>query len=175
MTEDDFNVVKMGGPPRLAWKNDFRDSGLLSAYLHDYQRFENSEPLRARRALQMKGILPFNDMFGAMCLLFALARGTSSLAIEFLEDGFSDLQGKSTKDTDLPFLAFQSSSSRSATALAGLEKLMSRPWVRLLTSSLYCLDLISSVEPHLGHTRNCFGEERHNTLRDVIRAMENVR
>jgi hypothetical protein len=132
----DWNSLHLGGPPRIVWQDDANDGGFLNTYLSDYMQCK--EMARATPHMSYSGDtnLPNNDLFGAFCLLSSLAQGTSSLAIEFLEESDVRTPAGFVGTFKIPKAwygtrpkSMRLRGSRSARVWAGMERLMSRAWV----------------------------------------------
>lgn len=109
-----------GGPLRLVWHGGAADEYTMNQYLDDCLHDDLSS-----------ADVP-NDVFGAFCLISSLAQGTSSRLLEMLKYDESKLwsrydQGQGLYDLlsgDVHLLG-----SRASRVFAGLERIMSRPWV----------------------------------------------
>ena len=140
----DRMAVRLGAPPRIAWQDNVSNGRLLRTYISDYMRIKElarTTPHATNLGISGEMGLPDNDLFGAFCLLSSLAEGISSLAIEFLEE--SDVVTPvGVKDSFRVPKAWYGSrksmslrGSRSSRVWTGLERLMSRAWVK--RSSIY--------------------------------------
>ncbi|KAF2195633.1 hypothetical protein K469DRAFT_699217 [Zopfia rhizophila CBS 207.26] len=130
ITAQDREALRWGGPPRIAWQGNAGDRN-LATYMWDYMQSKERARKSPHASVSGDVHLPYNDIFGAFCLIYSLARGTSTLAINFLEE--SDI--KTLEGLRFPRVWYGSRSksmhirdSRSARVWAGLERLMSRPW-----------------------------------------------
>ncbi|KAF2108646.1 heterokaryon incompatibility protein-domain-containing protein [Lophiotrema nucula] len=115
ITKKDRETVRWGGPPRLAWENSSNDEKLMARYLG-----EDKNPRHITRrtpivSTPLEETLRKQDIFGAFCLIYSLAKGVSSLDIPFL----------GSKDD---YRVFWQTNVRQARVWAGLERLMSRAW-----------------------------------------------
>ncbi|KAF2259443.1 hypothetical protein CC78DRAFT_562621 [Lojkania enalia] len=140
ITDKDREAVRWGGPPHLAWNGTKSDRRLLEAYLSDYMQYKNSacrvSNVVAHRnsttAALEEEFLPFNDIFGAFCLIYSLSQGISSLAIKFLEESevriLEGFRFPKVWHALRPLSFNRRELSRSSRVWAGLERLMSRQW-----------------------------------------------
>jgi hypothetical protein len=101
---EDLTRIAQGATPRVAWQDNENDQRLLDAYL--------AAPAQSH----VKGKDP-NDIFGAFCLIQSFAQGTSDSFLRCLEE----------KKTVVSH--FHGRLSKIPRVWAGLERLMSRPWV----------------------------------------------
>lgn len=144
ISHEDCRTLRKGGPPRIAWQGDTSDQKLLDAYLRDCRSSTVTKPLKSDY-LSLVDADTSNDIFGAFCLIHNFALGTSNAALKFLKE--NEMETWERYDYPKPWYGMISPDahvrgSRLSRVLAGLERLMSRPWVsrilhhtcRLLTS-----------------------------------------
>lgn len=113
----------LGGPLRLIWLGDAADEHVLNQYLADCLHDD-----------LISADVP-NDIFGAFCLVSSLARGTSSRLFEVLKIVEGRLWESWERKTHKPrpYDPFSGdrhvAGSRASRVFAGLDQIMSRPWV----------------------------------------------
>jgi hypothetical protein len=111
---------EQGGPLKLVWHGGAADEYMLNSYLEDCLHDDLGS-----------ADVP-NDIFGAFCLISSLSQGTSSRVLEMLESDESRLWNRSGQDQNLYDLLsgdMHVHGSRASRVWAGLERIMSRPWV----------------------------------------------
>lgn len=131
---DDWTSLRKGGPPRISWKGDATDRRLLDTYLANRKRFTE----RASTAADYYNLADAdtsNDVFGAFCLIQSFAEGTSGLTLQFLHEKRDQLPQPWSPCKSANSHMIGSMSSR---VWAGLERLMSRPWVSPCCLLVYC-------------------------------------
>ena len=170
MSDLDWNIWREEGPPRITWYDDERDNSKLETYMLDYT---STKRLGARQNIY-EGTLPRNDILGAFCLVYLLARGMSSSNVDFLEcaklERFHVPQtrrGDKLTGSDLY-------GPRAARVLNGMERLMSRPWVSCLFTLAGFAGLIRLVDPYMGYTRNRAQQKSDCPLRSPLRPLDHV-
>jgi hypothetical protein len=128
--------------PRIVWKGDETDQKLRDAYLLDARR----QIPTYRRAGP--------DIFGAFCLLQELAEGVPNTMLQTLDQ-------PANAKTGLHFLSLPSKPE----VFAGLARLMSRRWVRLLYVTMG-LVLMPDSGPGSGSFKrqSCLTWQRYTTV-----------
>ena len=116
ITQRDLSCLKKGGPPRVAWKGSRGDQRLLNAYLANMTSSDGT----TKRP---------NDILGAFCLIQSFAQGTSRSFLKFLEEAETVDQYCFLSKSFRYSRAVNGVQSNASRVWAGLDRLMSRPWV----------------------------------------------